>query len=247
MAAEALLTGRIPPGGDELRSLAELVADVRTTFGPGLPLRRDGALADLLTTGLVTDKGDLPATAGSNAHGPARGQAAGLPKWRRRRMVPSLLGTLAGKMAVGFAAACAALGGVAVAGALPDPAQSAVAHAAHAVGLQLPDPNEHATSHGRGEPLPPASGDHAGVDAPPSSPSTTEPPAGDPEVGHPEVDHPEGETTPPTTEPEGETTPPTTEPETDHGHDGATPSTTVPSPEGGSPDGAGSSGGSEGH
>ncbi len=140
--AEAVLEGRIPPG-HELGALAAFVADVRQSYGHGPAPHAGTALAGLLASGLTTDKGELPATAVSNAHGPAT-QVAGLPKWRRKRMVGSRFGTTAAKVAAACAAACAAVGGVAGAGALPAPAQSAVAHAADEVGIELPSPDHRA-------------------------------------------------------------------------------------------------------
>jgi hypothetical protein len=125
-AAEALLAGRVPADGEDLAPLAELIGEVRT-LGDGPMPAPSAALAAVLSDGLApaelarTDNGDRSAMAGSNAHGPAARQVAGLPKWRR---TPAMLSTLfawiaglstAGKAAVALTTASAlAAGGAAV-------------------------------------------------------------------------------------------------------------------------------------
>lgn len=74
--------------------------------------RMGAELSELLVSGLANEKGDLSATAASNAHGPAS-QESGLPNWtqRRKRMLHVLLGTLAGKVAAATVAAATVVGG----------------------------------------------------------------------------------------------------------------------------------------
>lgn len=57
-------------------------------------------------------------------------------------MLSGLLGSIAGKVAIGVSAVTVTTGGLAAAGALPDPVQSAVADAADKVGVSLPDPDK---------------------------------------------------------------------------------------------------------
>lgn len=113
--AEALLTGRPTAAGDEV--MVAFIEDLRASANGPVP-PPSVALASVLEGGLVTEKGDLPATAASNVTGPAP-QAAGLPKWRRKRMIISSL--LAGlsvpaKAFVGLSMAAASVGGAAAAG-----------------------------------------------------------------------------------------------------------------------------------
>jgi len=116
-AIEAALAGN-PQGGD-LDSLSSFVSAVRSAVGT-VPTPST-AMAAVLTAGLSTDKGDLPATAASNVNGPAS-QEAGLPKWRNALM--KIQGFLAGlgvlgKVALGVGVAAAATTGAGAAGVLP--------------------------------------------------------------------------------------------------------------------------------
>ncbi len=78
---ESILAGRTPSARPELDQLASFVSEVRSVAT--VPAPKAGAqLAAILANGLITDKGDLPATAASNVTGPAE-QAAGLPNWRQ--------------------------------------------------------------------------------------------------------------------------------------------------------------------
>jgi len=123
---EALLTGRRAVATEPQLSAFTAAARQAGTR-PATPSRR---LAAMLTTGVFTDKGNLPATAASNVAGPAAGrQVSGLPKWRRKKMaIEAAFATLAGKVAaLGAAAkaaaastvAVAAFGGAGAAGVLP--------------------------------------------------------------------------------------------------------------------------------
>jgi hypothetical protein len=140
-AIEALLSGNgagegIPPSlaalADELRDLA---------VGPAP--RPSPLLATLLQQGFSTENGDPSATAASNVPGPATEQAAGLPKWRRRRMVLAefLAGlSVAAKATFGVGVAMASVTAAGAAGALPDAVQNVVATSVEAVTpFDLPD------------------------------------------------------------------------------------------------------------
>ena len=137
-AIEALLAGTTRDAG--LADLASFVADVRSS-AEAFPIPSP-ALAAALASGLSIDKGDLPATAASNVHGPAP-QVAGLPKWRRLRMkIQGFLAGLgvAGKVALGASLAAAATTGAGAAGVLPGPVQHVVASTVSAVTpFEFPD------------------------------------------------------------------------------------------------------------
>ena len=131
-AIEAFFTGQ--SADDALAPLAGFVEDLRSmTSGP--PPVPSLQLAQMLASGLSTENGDLLVTAASNVPGPAP-QAAGLPKWRKKKMVVAelLAGLgLAAKAAFGITAAAAAVTAGGAAGVLPGPAQHAVAIGVEAV------------------------------------------------------------------------------------------------------------------
>ena len=139
-AVEDLLAGQVPEGGEELAHLARFTADLRS-FAVTSPNR---VLSVMAAAGHTSDKGDLPATAASNAHGPARpGQGAGLPNWNRRpAMLKSFLSNAIGKAAGGVTAATMSVGAAGAAGALPSPVQRVVADAADTIGVDMPSPDD---------------------------------------------------------------------------------------------------------
>ncbi len=121
--AEALLAGRTTAADESLGALLAFVEDMRAVGQAPAPAP-SAALASVLASGLATEKGDLLATAASNVTGPAP-QAAGLPKWRRRTMVESVLSGIMAKLAglgvlakagLGLGVAVASVGGAAAAG-----------------------------------------------------------------------------------------------------------------------------------
>ena len=131
-AIEAFFTGQSADEG--LAPLAGFVEDLAVmTSGPApVPSMR---LAAMLAEGFSTENGDLLVTAASNVPGPAP-QAAGLPKWRKKKMVVAelLAGlSVAAKAAFGVSAAAAAVTAGGAAGVLPGPAQHAVATGVEAV------------------------------------------------------------------------------------------------------------------
>ncbi len=141
------LRGHEPPRGWEW--FTAFADDVRGAASGSAPPPGIG-LAGLLAEGFSTDKGDLLVTAGSNAIGPAHGQEARLPKWRKIRMaINEFLGALAAKLAglgfaakaaLGLAVAAAATSAAGAAGVLPGPAQNAFADVVETVTpLQVPD------------------------------------------------------------------------------------------------------------
>jgi hypothetical protein len=172
--AEALLRGRTPAGRQDLVLLAAFVDEMRSLASVPPPAP-SAVLASVLASGLTTiEKGDLPATAASNVHGPAR-QAAGLPKWRKRRMIPTLLSGIAAKLAglglaakagLGLSMAVASVTAAGAAGVLPDPVQHAVAEAVGAVTpFQFPDTGDDKADFGGGISTD-ATDDDEGVDGP---------------------------------------------------------------------------------
>jgi hypothetical protein len=146
-ALEAYLTGR-PGAADELEPLTLFAEGLEMALAGPAPAPKPN-LATLLIEGFSTEKGDLPATAASNVTGPAS-QAAGLPKWRKKKMlVTEFLSGLAAKLAglglaaklgLGVGVAAAAVGGAGAANVLPEPVQHAVATAVDTVTpFQFPD------------------------------------------------------------------------------------------------------------
>jgi hypothetical protein len=139
---EAILSGRRPvpaacPNavGAEFDSLVAFSRDVRTVADRSVP-RPSASLAAVLSAGFSTEKGDLLVTAGSNVPGPAKTQVAGLPKWRKTNsMLPTtgLLSGLVAKIVAGVTAGLAGLTAAGAAGALPGPAQDAVANVVNLV------------------------------------------------------------------------------------------------------------------
>ncbi len=123
-AFEALLTGESPTGGDEIAGIESFVDSLRWSYRDRLVPEPHPELAAFMDAPLITDKGDLPEKAGSNAYGPAlvtASQVAGLPKWResftkrRTRMLSGLgsfLATVTGKVVLGGTVAAASVGGL---------------------------------------------------------------------------------------------------------------------------------------
>jgi hypothetical protein len=131
-ALEALFTGHLVDA--ELAPLAGFFRDARCLADGPLPVPSQ-QLAQMLAEGISTEKGDLLVTAASNVTGPAP-QAAGLPKWRKKKMVVAefLAGLgFAAKAAFGMTAAAAAVTAGGAAGVLPGPAQGAVSTAVETV------------------------------------------------------------------------------------------------------------------
>ena len=130
-AIEAFFTGN--GAGDELASLAGFAEELRAAATGPVPAP-SAQLAAMLAEGFSTEQGDLSATAASNVPGPAP-QAAGLPKWRKKKMIGEFLAGLsvATKAAFGITMAAASVTAAGAAGALPEPAQNAVAAAVEAV------------------------------------------------------------------------------------------------------------------
>jgi hypothetical protein len=155
-ALDAYFSGCRGPA-DGFGSLAAFADDVRVaTTAPAPATSPD--LVRLLREGFSTEKGDLPATAASNVTGPA-GQAAGLPKWRKKKMLVSdflsslaaKLGALglAAKLGLGVGVAAAAVTSAGAAGVLPAPAQNVVAGAVNTVTpFHLPEGGDHHTNFG---------------------------------------------------------------------------------------------------
>ena len=138
-AAEAILLGATPEQAG-LEPLVMFANDVRTVAERANP-QPNAALASVLSTGFSTEKGDLLVTAGSNVIGPATTQAAGLPKWRNRtRMLPAgIFSGMVAKVVAGVVTGLVGVTGLGAAGALPGPAQDAVATVVNTVTpLNLP-------------------------------------------------------------------------------------------------------------
>ena len=126
-AFEALLAGRNVPG--DAAGLAAFTASVRATAtSPGRP---SAALADLLTTGLLTDQSN-PSIRTATSAGTLPSRESRVRRRRRFTMIlPALIAKLLSAGAVAQAATGAGvvvvvLAGAGAAGVLPDPVQSTI-------------------------------------------------------------------------------------------------------------------------
>jgi hypothetical protein len=130
---EAIVSGR-DPGRADVAMLVAFVEDARSLTRRPVPAP-SAPLAAILAEGLSTEKSSVLVTAGSNGSGPAN-EAAGPPTRRKRRTaVAQLLSGLSvgAKAALGIGVAAAAVTGAGAAGALPGPAQHAIAAALNTV------------------------------------------------------------------------------------------------------------------
>ncbi len=146
---EWILDGR-PVADAGLAPLAGFAFNVRAVADRRVP-RPNAELAQVLVAGFSTEKGDLLVTAGSNDNRraePPEPQAAAwrgpsaIKLWRRRHsMLPTgFLSGLPAKIVAGVVAGLAGVTAVGAAGALPGPAQHAVASVVEAVTpFNLPD------------------------------------------------------------------------------------------------------------
>ncbi len=117
--------------------LAVVLARLHDRYADPTPPPVGPGLSAFLGVDLTNEKGDLSATAASNANEPAA-QVVGLPNWRasitkgRQRIVQSVaafIGTTVGKVVLGTTVAAASVGGVQAAGIVdltPDPAPTEV-------------------------------------------------------------------------------------------------------------------------
>jgi hypothetical protein len=136
---DRLLAGKAPEGDEELEELAAFLREVKAAhlkFPPESMEARQLA-AILEAAQLLSDKGEPVVRPASKAPGPDR-QASRLPSWRRK----PVFSTIWAKVAVASVAAVLLCSGLAVAGALPDPLQTAAANAAGEVGVSLDNPGD---------------------------------------------------------------------------------------------------------
>jgi hypothetical protein len=182
-----LLAGRVPRGHDGFGHVAAFAADLRHAFGSAAEHSTAPVASVLAEARHSTDKGDLPATAASNAYGPvATRQVAGLPNWRRRSaMFSTFLGSTIAKVALGVSCATAAVGAAGAANALPAPAQRVVSEVADHVGVSLPSPDS--SPHNDATPPPPSAASHIESTGPGNKPvdqgAQVTPPAGNEDHG----------------------------------------------------------------
>lgn len=198
-----LLAGRVPEGSEHHAHVARFVSDLQSTFAGGSVI--DGTVTALVEAGHVArEKGDLPATVASNAHGPATRQGAGLPNWKRRpAMLSNLIGSLLGRVAVGAAATTLSVGAAGASNALPAPVQRVVSGAASHVGIEMPSPDdaspdmkaregltvETAPDASNPDSTAPQAGDSTATTEPAVAPPATDAPSADaPDDGHDATD-----------------------------------------------------------
>jgi hypothetical protein len=146
---DRLLAGKAPEGDEELAELAAFLREVKAAhlkFPPESTEARQLA-AIMEAAQLLSDKGEPVARPASKAPGPEFSgnpdlQASRLPSWRRNLMPTGLLSNVWSKAAVAAVAALLVCCGLAAAGALPDPLQTAAANAAGEVGVSLDNPGD---------------------------------------------------------------------------------------------------------
>lgn len=152
-AAGMLLSGRVPPGREELAGVAEFVMALRSAVPE--TVRPSPELEVLLSEGLSPEPTDAPTTAGAAV--PGRPAAPVADRARRMRRALQLgvaklasLGIVA-KVGVASAAVAAGTVGAGAAGVLPGPVQEAVADGVAAVTpFRLPSPAGESAESGRG-------------------------------------------------------------------------------------------------
>lgn len=140
---ERLFGRTAPAANDSLDDISWFVRDVQsahpeTTVDEATASVHVSAMLDAAS--LSAENGDPAAKPVSKAHGPAS-QVSGLPKLRRKLVLSNLFASLAARIAAGTVAALTAFSGMAVAGVLPDPAQSVAATLASYVGIDIEDPD----------------------------------------------------------------------------------------------------------
>jgi hypothetical protein len=136
---DRLLAGKVPGGADDAEALAAFFHEVKSRYAtePSSATREDHLSRILAAARLNADPAALsPEPSPTEAPGRRR------PRWRRRLVFGSIFGgSITAKVAlIGVVAATAATGGLAAAGSLPSPLQSAVAGAAGNVGVRIPNP-----------------------------------------------------------------------------------------------------------
>lgn len=140
---ERFLGRTAPADNDSLDDISWFVGDMQSAYPEATvdEATASGHVSAMLAAHLSAENGDPAVKSVSKAHGPAP-QVSGLPKLRRKLVLSNLLGSLAAKIATGAVAAFTAFSGMAVAGVLPDPAQSVAATLASYVGIDIDDPDE---------------------------------------------------------------------------------------------------------
>jgi len=126
---DAIVSGR-DPGRADVAMLVSFVEDARAISRRPVPVP-SAPLAAILAEGLSTEKSGVLVTAVNNGAGPAK-EAAGSPgRTKKKQAVAQLVARLSvgAKAALGIGVAAVAVTGAGAAGALPGPAQHAVAAA----------------------------------------------------------------------------------------------------------------------
>ena len=144
-ALDALLSGAHAESGFDwlIPFVEDLVEATRGSAPPMTP-----ALALLVTEGVSTEKGDVPATVARRVIGRAP-QAAGRPRWRSKLVLTGLAAKFTGlgmvaKSGIGLSLVVASTTAAGAVGVLPAPAQHAVATVVGAATpFTFPDPDVH--------------------------------------------------------------------------------------------------------
>jgi hypothetical protein len=139
---DRLLAGKVQGGADKAEPLAAFFHEVKSRYvtQPSSATRQDHLSKIVAAARLNAEPvqpSPEPSLTGVPTADPGR-----RPRWRRRIVFGSIFGgSITAKVALlGVVAATAATGGLAAAGSLPSPLQSAVAGAAGNVGVRIPNP-----------------------------------------------------------------------------------------------------------
>lgn len=144
---DRLLAGKVASGNGDLEELAAFIRDVRGRFGEP-PSAETAArhLAAIVEAAHFTGEGEETTARQEREGSAADRERSGQPRSRRKLMLRNPFSPLRAKLAVAVTAVglllLSAFGGVAYAGALPDPVQGAVADVAGTIGISLPGSGE---------------------------------------------------------------------------------------------------------
>lgn len=165
---DAVLRGELPPGRDDLASVAEAVAAVRRPVSAPAPSPELAAfLGSDIPAGAAVPVSNAAATAVHQRVTVPQGKGVVAPRKRVRMFLEWIAGLgLAAKAALGTSVAVASIGTAGLAGALPESAQDAFDRSVP--GMTVVDDLERDDAEGEGTEREDGAGDEAEVEEPPA-------------------------------------------------------------------------------